>query len=35
MNGFLIKKSFFDGWDILIGMVLGFNHRPGRYQGRC
>lgn len=20
---------------ILIGMVLGFNHRPGRYQGRC
>ncbi|MCI6673164.1 MAG: hypothetical protein SPL79_03875 [Sphaerochaetaceae bacterium] len=22
MNGFLIKKSFFDGWDNLIGMVL-------------
>ena len=20
---------------ILIGVVLGFNHRPGRYQGRC
>ena len=20
---------------LLIGMVLGFNHRPGRYQGRC
>ena len=22
MNGFLIKKSFFDGWDNMIGMVL-------------
>ncbi len=22
MNGFLIKKSFFDGWDNLIGMVM-------------
>lgn len=20
---------------VLIGIVLGFNHRPGRYQGRC